>query len=87
MLDGIMLLWFSLTVLSVLFVAIDIQRTLESPVLKWGLSCSLPTPDRLARFCSCWAAASPCLDCTIAVWQCAGDKCLARPCTAGRVTG
>lgn len=36
MLDGIMLLWFSLTALAVLFVAIDIQRTPESPVLKWG---------------------------------------------------
>lgn len=36
MLDGIMLLWFSLTALSVLFVAIDIQSTPESPVLKWG---------------------------------------------------
>ncbi len=31
-----MLLWFVLTVLSVLFVAIDITRTPESPVLKWG---------------------------------------------------
>ena len=36
MLVGIMLLWFLLTVLSVLFVAIDIQSTPESPVLKWG---------------------------------------------------
>lgn len=36
MLDGVMLLWFSLTALAVLFVAIDIQRTPESPVLKWG---------------------------------------------------
>jgi hypothetical protein len=36
MLDGTMLLWFSLTGLSVLYVAIDIQATPESPVLKWG---------------------------------------------------
>ena len=34
--DGVMLLWFGLTALSVLFVAIDIRRTPENPVLKWG---------------------------------------------------
>jgi len=36
MLDGVMLLWFVLTVMSLLFVAIDIRSTPESPVLKWG---------------------------------------------------
>lgn len=36
MLDGVMLLWFVLTVLSLLFVAVDIRSTPESPVLKWG---------------------------------------------------
>jgi len=36
MLDGVMLLWFLLTALSVLFVAIDIRRTPESLVMKWG---------------------------------------------------
>ncbi|HHJ15969.1 MAG TPA: DUF4396 domain-containing protein [Gammaproteobacteria bacterium] len=36
MLSGIMLLWFVLTAISVLFVAIDSLRTPESPVLKWG---------------------------------------------------
>jgi hypothetical protein len=36
MLDGVMLLWFVLTALSVLFVAIDIRSTPESPVMKWG---------------------------------------------------
>src|SRR5499427_386855 len=36
MLNGIILLWFVLTGLSVLFVAIDIRSTPESPVLKWG---------------------------------------------------
>jgi hypothetical protein len=34
--NGIMLLWFILTGLSVLFVAIDIRSTPESSVLKWG---------------------------------------------------
>lgn len=36
MLDGIMLLWFAEVVASFVFVAIDIARTPESPVLKWG---------------------------------------------------
>ncbi|MGB8378009.1 MAG: DUF4396 domain-containing protein [Rhodanobacteraceae bacterium] len=36
MLDGVMLLWFLLTALAVLFVAIDIRATPELPVLKWG---------------------------------------------------
>jgi hypothetical protein len=36
MLNGIMLLWFLLTAMSVVFVAIDIRSTPESPVLKWG---------------------------------------------------
>jgi len=36
MLIGVMLLWFILTFLSVLFVAIDIRNTPESKVLKWG---------------------------------------------------
>lgn len=36
MLNGVMLLWFILTAVSVLFVAIDIRKTPESKVLKWG---------------------------------------------------
>jgi hypothetical protein len=36
MLDGIMLLWFAEVVASFVFVASDIVRTPESPVLKWG---------------------------------------------------
>lgn len=36
MFEGVMLLWFSLTALALLFVAIDIRSTPESPVLKWG---------------------------------------------------
>ena len=35
-LDGIMVLWFAEVAASVVFVAIDILRTPESPVLKWG---------------------------------------------------
>lgn len=36
MLDGVMLLWFILTALSLLFVVVDIHTTPASPVLKWG---------------------------------------------------
>jgi hypothetical protein len=36
MLDGVMLLWFLLVAASVAFVAVDIRRTPESAVLKWG---------------------------------------------------
>jgi hypothetical protein len=36
MLDGVMLLWFLLTAAALLFVAVDIRTTPESPVLKWG---------------------------------------------------
>ncbi len=36
MLDGVMLLWFALTAVALVFVAIDIRSTPESPVLKWG---------------------------------------------------
>jgi len=36
MLNGVMLLWFLLTAVAVVFVAVDIRSTPESPVLKWG---------------------------------------------------
>jgi hypothetical protein len=36
MLEGVILLWFILTALSVIFVAIDIRTTPESTVMKWG---------------------------------------------------
>ena len=36
MLDGVMLLWFLLTASALLFVAVDIRSTPESPVLKWA---------------------------------------------------
>ncbi len=36
LLNGVMLLWFLQTAAALLFVAIDIRSTPESPVLKWG---------------------------------------------------
>jgi len=38
MLDGVMLLWFLRAAASLLFVAIDIRTTPESPVMKWGFA-------------------------------------------------
>src|ERR1700722_20142858 len=35
-LDGVMLLWFVQTAVALVFVAVDIRSTPESPVLKWG---------------------------------------------------
>lgn len=36
LIDGVMLLWFLLTALSVVFVALDIRGTPEHPVMKWA---------------------------------------------------
>ncbi|MFC8717563.1 DUF4396 domain-containing protein [Kitasatospora sp. NPDC057198] len=36
LLDGVMLLWFLQVAIAVLFVAIDIRRTPEATVMKWG---------------------------------------------------
>lgn len=36
MLDGVMLLRFLLTAAALLFVAVDVRTTPESPVLTWG---------------------------------------------------
>ena len=36
LINGVMLLWFGLTALSVAFVAIDIRSTPEHPVMKWA---------------------------------------------------
>jgi len=36
MFDGVMLLWFLLTILSLLFVVVDIRATPENSILKWG---------------------------------------------------
>lgn len=36
LIDGVMLLWFILTALSLVFVAVDIRTTPENPVMKWA---------------------------------------------------
>ena len=48
MLEGVMLLWFLLAGLSLLFVAVDIRTTPESPVLKWGFEVVLTASHNLS---------------------------------------
>ena len=38
LLQGVMLLWFVQVLVAVAFVAIDVRRTPESPVMKWGFA-------------------------------------------------
>lgn len=84
MLNGVMLLWFLLTGLSVLYVAIDIQSTPESPVLKWGFILLTAYIGPLGASSTCWAVASPYRGCMNAMSRSAGARCLARLCTAWR---
>ena len=36
LLESVMMIWFVLTAMAVLYVAIDIRHTPENPVMKWG---------------------------------------------------
>lgn len=85
MLDGVMLLWFALTTMCLLFVAVDIRATPESPALKWGFVLLLHTRDPLALFFTYSVAANHCRDCMNAIWQCHGGRCWAPRCIVWRV--
>ncbi len=61
MLEGVMLLWFLLTAAALLFVAVDIRTTPESPVLKWGFILLTAYTGVVARSSMCSAVASRCL--------------------------
>ena len=52
MLDGVMLLWFLLTALSLLYVVIDIRTTPASPVLKWGFILLTAYTGPLGKLCA-----------------------------------
>ena len=79
MLNGVMLLWFILTGLSVLFVAVDIRATPESKVLKWGF---VLLRDRSARSCTYWVVESHYLGCTRGMSRHVGGRCWAPLCIA-----
>jgi hypothetical protein len=51
MLDGVMLLWFLLTALSLLFVVIDIGTTPDHPFSSGGSYYSPHTRDHWVHFC------------------------------------
>ena len=82
MLEGVMLLWFILAALALLFVAIDIRTTPESPVLKWGFVL-LTAYTGVFMFS---AVASPCPDCMNATPRRAGARHWDRPCIASPAT-
>lgn len=75
MLNGIMLVWFLLTGLSVVYVATDIRRTPESPVLKWAFVLLTVYTGPIGAFLYV-------LGCMSATRRRAGGRRLARPCTA-----
>lgn len=59
MLDGVMLLWFVLTALSLAFVAIDIRSTPASPVLKWGFLLLTAYVGPIGAFLYVWGCREP----------------------------
>ena len=82
MLEGVMLLWFLLAGTSLLFVAIDIRATPESPVLKWGVravDCLHWSSRRVPLVLGC---REPLPDCMSVTLRCAGGKRWGRRCTA-----
>ncbi len=82
MLDGVMLLWFLMTGLALLFVAIDIRSTPESPVLKWGFLLLTAYTGVVGAFLYVLGCREPYLVCTNAIRPCAGGKHWARRCIA-----
>jgi len=81
MLDGVMLLWFLLTAAALLFVAIDIRSTPESPVLKWGFLLVTAYTGVVGAFLYSLAAASLCPGCMNVTSPHAGGKRSDRQCT------
>jgi hypothetical protein len=86
MLDGVMLLWFLLTAASLLFVAVDIRSTPESPVLKWGFVLLTAYTGVFGAFLYVLGCREPCPDCTNATSQRAGGRRWDRRCIASPVT-
>jgi hypothetical protein len=82
MLDGIMLLWFLLTAAALLFVAVDIRNTPESPVLKWGFLLLTAYTGVVGAFLYVLGAASRFPERMSATPQRAGGRRWDRPCTA-----
>ena len=87
MLEGAMLLWFILAALALLFVAIDIRTTPESPVLKWGFVLLTTYTGVFGAFLYVLGCReSPCPDCMNATPRRAGARHWDRPCIASPAT-
>ena len=82
MLDGVMLLWFVLTAAVLLFVAVDIRNTPESPVLKWGFVLLTAYTGVVGGFSTYLVVASHSPACTSNTLLRDGAKCWDRRCIA-----
>jgi len=89
MLDGIMLLWFAEVVASFVFVAIDISRTPESPVLKWGFGIVTLFTGPIGLVLYLLSCREPLPECTQSTYGLAGAKLSGPACIAlpGTVLG
>jgi hypothetical protein len=86
MLEGVMLLWFILAALALLFVAIDIRSTPESPVLKWGFVLLTAYTGVFGAFLYVLGCREPLPDCMNATLRRAGGRRSDRPCIASPAT-
>ena len=86
MLNGVMLPWFLLTTAVVIFVAIDIRNTPESPVLEWGFVLLTAFTGPLGAFLYVLAAGSRCRGYMNNLSLRVGARRSVRPCIASPVT-
>ena len=86
MLDGVMLLWFLLAAGSLLFVAIDIRTTPESPVMKWGFVLLTAYTGVLGAFLYVLGCREPLPGLTNVTQRRAGDRRWDRPCIVSPAT-
>jgi hypothetical protein len=74
MLEGVIFLWFLLAGISLLFVAIDIHTTPESPVLKWGFVLLTAYTGVVGAFLYVLGCREPLPGCTNVTSPCVGGK-------------
>jgi hypothetical protein len=88
MLDGVMLLWWILTIPSFLFVIIDVWRTTpESAVLKWAFAILTAFTGPLGAFFYVLGLANRLAAATNNMSRSVGAKCSGRRCTVSPATG
>src|SRR5665648_1302093 len=79
LIDGVMLLWFALTALSVAFVALDIRSTPEHPVMKWAFVLFTAYSGPFGAFLYVLGCREPCPACMSNMPPRAGARRWARP--------